>query len=87
MIFSKIIQYLFPKKGTQSFSGSNQIEGTIKYFNTKRGFGFIQSTQISKDVFLHVTEANGRVHKGDKVLFRLEENEKGLVARNVELVK
>jgi CspA family cold shock protein len=87
MIFSKIIKSLFPKKNIHRPSHSHQIEGTIKYFNAKRGFGFIQSAEASKDVFVHVTEANGKVYKGDRVLFRLEENEKGLVARNVERLK
>ena len=87
MIFSKIIKYLFPPKKAQNISSPHQMEGIIKYFNTKRGFGFIQSTQVSKDVFLHITEANGKVLKGDRVMFSLEENEKGLIAKNVELVR
>ncbi|HFA50022.1 MAG TPA: cold shock domain-containing protein [Bacteroidetes bacterium] len=61
--------------------------GTIKYFNRKKGFGFIHSEQTPQDVYVHFRDSIDRIRKGDKVQFDVEENEKGLRARNVELVK
>lgn len=65
---------------------ASQKEGIIKYFNWKKGFGFIRSSQTTKDVFVHIQDLNGRVRKGDRVQFQVEINDKGLRARNVELM-
>lgn len=61
--------------------------GFIKFFNRKRGYGFIHSRQTTKDVFVHVSELEDRVRTGDRVRFELAISEKGLEAKNVQLVK
>lgn len=47
--------------------------GTVKFFNTQKGFGFIQPDDGSKDVFVHISaveRANlGTLHEGQKVQF------------------
>ena len=60
--------------------------GTIKFFNRRRGYGFIRSRQTLKDVYVHIKDAKDRLYAGAKVRFKLERNEKGLRARNVELL-
>ena len=60
--------------------------GTIKYFNRSRGFGFIRSSETAKDVYVHVKDAKSYIRSGKKVQFDLEFNDKGLRARNVELI-
>jgi CspA family cold shock protein len=57
--------------------------GFVKFFNRKRGYGFIHSPQTSKDVFVHITELNDKVRVGDQVKFELEFNKRGLIAKNV----
>ena len=60
--------------------------GSIKFFNRRRGYGFIRSRQTTKDVFVHASELEDRVRKGDRVQFELTISDKGLEARNVHLV-
>jgi CspA family cold shock protein len=59
----------------------DRINGTVKFFNTAKGFGFVQPEDGSKDVFLHVSALeragiNG-VYEGDKISFVLEDDRKG----------
>jgi CspA family cold shock protein len=55
--------------------------GTVKFFNTAKGFGFIEPDEGGKDVFVHVTalEAAGirSLGEGDRVSFVLEDDRKG----------
>jgi len=61
-------------------------QGTIKFFNSGKGFGFI--TQDSgKDLFFHVSEVQGQEPRdGDKVEFEVGEGKKGPCAVNVRVV-
>ena len=68
------------------------INGTVKWFNSEKGFGFIQPEDGGKDVFVHFRQVNrtghGRVEldEGQKVTFQIEEGQKGPQAANVTLV-
>lgn len=61
-------------------------EGTVKWFDAKKGFGFIQQEE-GEDVFVHHNEIQGGGYKslneGDKVTFDVEQGDKGLKATNV----
>lgn len=61
--------------------------GTVKFFNRKRGYGFIESESLEQDVFVHVTDLEDRISKGDQVQFEIEDSPKGYEARNVRLVE
>ena len=61
-------------------------EGTIKFFNEAKGFGFVTPADGSSDVFVHATSLNGQVRENDKVTYDLEEGRKGIVAVNVTVV-
>jgi CspA family cold shock protein len=69
---------------------SNRFNGTVKWFNSEKGFGFIQLEDKSKDIFVHYREIKndtyGRVSldDGQKVTFEIGTNEKGDFAVNVE---
>lgn len=58
--------------------------GTVKWFNTMKGYGFIQSDDNGKDVFVHVTalEAAGlhELNEGQRVSFDPEQGRQGKVA-------
>lgn len=61
-------------------------QGTVKWFNNEKGFGFI-SRESGADVFVHYTAilADGyrSLNEGDRVSFEVTEGQKGLQARNV----
>lgn len=60
--------------------------GTVKFFNDEKGFGFIAPEDGGKDVFVHANGLNGTtIVEGDKVSFDVEEGKKGLNAVNVSL--
>ena len=65
------------------------IEGTVKWFNDKKGYGFIEQ-QNGPDVFVHHSNINATGFKslkeGEQVTFDIEQGEKGPVAQNVTVV-
>ncbi len=64
--------------------------GIVKWFDEKKGYGFIENTNGSSDVFVHYSsiESNGykTLSEGDRVTFDIENTQKGLTARNVCIV-
>jgi len=66
----------------------NIMEGTIKWYNARKGFGFIE-VEDGKDVFLHQSQVpeGTFLNEGDKVSFEVEESEKGPQATNVKKVE
>ena len=60
-------------------------QGTVKFFNDTKGFGFIVSAEDQQEYFTHVTGLIDEIREGDEVTFELEEGRKGLNAVNVQL--
>ncbi len=61
-------------------------EGTIKFFNEAKGFGFITPNNGGQDVFVHVTGLNGTVRENDAVTYAVENGQKGPHAVNVNVI-
>jgi CspA family cold shock protein len=66
------------------------MQGTVKWFNDSKGFGFITPADGSKDVFVHhsAIESGGfrSLAEGDKVEFQTEQGPKGPQAKNVKKI-
>ena len=61
--------------------------GTVKFFNESKGFGFITPDEGGKDVFVHANGLNeNSITEGDKVSYEVEEGKKGLNAVNVTVI-
>lgn len=59
--------------------------GTVKFFNTTKGFGFITKDD-GKDIFFHISEVQGQEPQdGDKVQFEIGEGNKGPCAQKVKV--
>ena len=62
-------------------------QGTVKWFNSEKGFGFISPDDGGKDLFVHYSEVkmSGRamLDEGQKVEFEVGEGQKGPCAKNV----
>ena len=58
--------------------------GTVKFFNVSKGFGFITPDDGGKDVFVHKNGLTDEITEGDKVSYDVEESPKGLNAINVK---
>lgn len=63
------------------------MEGTVKFFNESKGYGFITNDDTGKDIFVHVTGLNGEtINEGDKVEYVEEEGRKGMTAAQVRVL-
>ena len=60
--------------------------GTVKFFNNAKGFGFITPEDGGKDVFVHQNALTTDIAEGDKVSYDVEEGEKGPNAINVKVL-
>jgi CspA family cold shock protein len=61
--------------------------GVVKWFNNARGYGFIDSSEHSEDIFVHYRNIRGdgfrSLNEGQQVEFNLSQGEKGLQAEDV----
>lgn len=66
---------------------SKMPEGTVKWYDQKKGYGFVTRTDTGEDVFVHYTSIDKDGYKtldnGQKVMFDIEQGPKGLKASNV----
>lgn len=62
-------------------------KGTVKWFNEKKGFGFIVDPNVAGDIFVHFSaiqiEGFKTLQEGDQVEYELYTDDKGAKARNV----
>jgi len=63
-----------------------QKQGTVKFFNETKGFGFIVPSDGSQDVFVHSSGLIDEIRENDQVEFEVENGRKGVNAVNVKVI-
>jgi CspA family cold shock protein len=75
-----------PSSASQNYDMTNRDTGTVKWFNTSKGFGFI-SRDSGDDIFVHFRAIRGEGHRvlveGQRVEFSVMNRDKGLQAEDV----
>lgn len=77
----------FIKRLFGSNKGTGGKEGTVKFFNYKKGFGFITIKGSGEEIFVHSTNLIDKIRDNNKVTFDVEKSDKGPIATNVRVVK
>lgn len=61
-------------------------EGTVKFFNETKGFGFITPANGGADLFVHVTGLLSDIRENDRVSYEMKDGQKGPNAVNVRVL-
>jgi len=61
-------------------------EGTVKFFNETKGFGFITPANGGADLFVHVTGLLSDIRENDRVSYEMKDGQKGPNAVNVRVI-
>lgn len=61
-------------------------QGTVKFFNETKGFGFITPNAGGEDVFVHSSGLQNQIRENDQVSYEVENGKKGLNAVNVRIL-
>jgi CspA family cold shock protein len=62
------------------------MQGTVKFFNETKGFGFIKPNDSSTDIFVHSSGLVDQIRENDQVEYDEEKGKKGMNAVNVTLL-
>ena len=62
-------------------------EGTVKFYNETKGFGFITPSNGGQDVFIHSSGLVDNIKEKDKVEYETEQGKKGINAVNVKVIR
>ena len=62
------------------------MQGTVKFFNETKGFGFIKPTNSNTDIFVHSSGLIDEIRENDQVEYEEERGKKGMNAVNVKVL-
>lgn len=67
------------------FNFFSMQQGTVKFFNESKGFGFIVDNSSKEEIFVHISGLVDNIREGDVVTFELTRGKKGMNAVNVKI--
>ena len=62
------------------------MQGTVKFFNEAKGFGFIKPSDSGEDIFVHSSGLIDEIRENDQVQYEVERGKKGMNAVNVKVL-
>ena len=69
---------------------TDRYHGTVKWFDNRKGYGFVQRDDTNEDVFVHFRQIQGEGFKslfeGQRVEFGLVERDRGLAAEDLQVL-
>jgi cold shock CspA family protein len=83
----KIEDVVIGSRNNESATPVSQRTGTVTFFNTSKGFGFIRDIETKESIFVGSKSITMRIQENDTVTFETEMGPKGLNAINVKLVR
>lgn len=87
-MFKNLFKKIFgSSKESSSNTQSGSNEGKVKFFNYKKGFGFITIKDSEKEIFVHSKNLIDKIRDNNRVTFDIEKSEKGPIAVNVRVIK
>lgn len=63
------------------------MQGTVKFYNDSKGYGFITDDETKKDYFVHSSSLKSKIRNNDKVTFEVREGKKGPMAADVQIAQ
>lgn len=66
---------------------SEKSLGTVKWFDSVKGYGFIEPAAGGDDLFVHLNDTRSSIKEGDKVSFNTKKTDKGLAATDVTVAE
>jgi cold shock protein len=63
------------------------MQGTVKFYNETKGFGFIKPSDGGEDIFVHSSGLIDKIKENDKVEYQPERGKKGMNAVQVKVVR
>ena len=72
------IEVSVPKKSDEDIE--TKFRGRVEHFNDSKGFGFIKDLGSTSKYFFHISEVDGEIREGDKVIFELAKGTRGMNA-------
>ena len=89
-ICQKNTNFYYNKQRKEQINKMSILRGIVKWFNGKKGFGFIEREDKEKDAFVHASALRAAglkfLNEGDKLEFTLEDGPKGPSATNLKKI-